>query len=93
MGTMNSKTKITDSKLTCHIDAFLWVFLKVELRLGIFAQQITDLLIVDLQVGRMDQKLAAVCHAHCLKDVVKCSETMRTETGQVKHYGLTEPSA
>lgn len=49
----------------------LRVLLQVDLLLGISAQQVSDLLVVDLQVGTAHKELLVCCDLDVLKDVIE----------------------
>ena len=62
---------------TLNVDSFIWVFFQLQPLLYVFSKEITNLLIVDFQIGCMDQILGSFRNLYFLKDMVKGSATIR----------------
>ena len=60
--------------LTFDVDALVGVLLEVEPLLGVLAEQVADLLVVDLEVGGVDEVLHVLVRVDRLEDVLERPE-------------------
>ena len=59
------------SYLTFDVDPLVGVLLEVEPLLGVLAEQVADLLVVDLEVGGVDEVLHVLVRVDRLEDVLE----------------------
>lgn len=59
------------NSFTIHVNAFVGMFLQLKPLLGVVAQQIPDLFVVYLQVGRVDKVLDVFNQRDGLEDVLE----------------------